>query len=163
MNTYDAAGMETSSRKRRTRNAKPNPSKEFIDQICHFYSDTYDDREEDSAPGGLDWKPGQTAQHKSLGAFQRELADVHGIELSTSKILKILITGKRWTTERTREVGLLYEQYTEKKENGGEGLTNREAAIRIASELEISKAMDWYTFKIKLDMESGFWLEVEFI
>ena len=28
------------------------PSKEFIDLICRLYGDKYDDREEDSKPGG---------------------------------------------------------------------------------------------------------------
>jgi hypothetical protein len=120
---------------------KPDPSREFIDMICKLYGDSYDDREEDSAPGGLDWIPGQKAQHKSLHAFRKELVEVHDIELSTSKILKILITGRRWTTERTREVGCLYETYTEKKENGGKGVDKNQAVAMIAEELEISPAM----------------------
>ncbi len=109
--------------------------------ICKLYGDSYDDREEDSAPGGLDWIPGKKAQHKSLYAFRKELAEVHGIELSNSKILKILITGGLWTTERTREVGYLYEFYTEKKENGGKGLEKKQAVAMIAEELEISPTM----------------------
>ena len=91
-----------------------NPSKDFINRICRLYGDTYDDREEDSSPGGLDWKPGQRSLHKSLVSFQRELAE-EGIVLTTGKIKKILITGGYWTTERTREVQYLYEQYTEKR------------------------------------------------
>lgn len=113
-----------------------DPSKEYIDLICRLYGDSYDDREEDSAPGGLDWAPGKTAQHKSLGAFQKELEE-QGIKLSTSKILKILITGGCWSTERTREVGYLHETYTEGIENGGE----KSVVKRIAAELEISEAM----------------------
>ena len=34
---------------------KKNPSKEFINKICSLYGDVYDDREEDSRPGGEDW------------------------------------------------------------------------------------------------------------
>ena len=112
------------------------PSKDFVNRICHIYGDVYDDREEDSAPGGLDWKPGQKSIHKSLIAFQRELAE-EGITLTTGKIKKILITGGCWTTERTREVGYLYEIYTGKEE----GLSHRAAVERIAAELEISSAM----------------------
>ena len=108
--------------------------------ICRMYGDKYDDREEDSAPGGLDWKPGHKSKHKSLAAFRREL-EVEGIALTTGKIKKILITGGCWTTERTREAGLLYERYTEKKENGGEGMGRADAIMRIASELEISQSM----------------------
>ena len=114
---------------------RADPSKEYIDFICGLYGDMYDDREEDSKPGGENWEPGREAFHKSLGAFQRELEEVHDIKLSTSKILKILITGNCWSTERTREVAELYENYTES------GLT-REAAIKeIAEELEISVQM----------------------
>lgn len=116
-----------------------DPSKEFIDQICQLYGDVYDDREEDSAPGGLDWEPGKTAQHKSLAAFKRELEEVHDIKLSSSKLLKILITGGCWTTERTREVGVLYETLTSPGADGG---IEKEAAVkRIAEELEISPTM----------------------
>ena len=117
-----------------------NPSRQFVERICHLYGDVYDDREEDSAPGGLDWKPGQRSLHKSLVFFQRELDEL-GIKLTTGKIKKILITGGCWTTERTREVGLLYEEYIEKKENGGQGLSHKAAVERIATELEISSAM----------------------
>ena len=90
---------------------KRNPSKEYIDMICRIYGDKYDDREEDSRPGGEDWEPGMKANHTSLSAFQRKLRDIHGIELSTAKIRKILITGGCWTTERSREVADLYEKY----------------------------------------------------
>ena len=99
-----------------------NPSKDFINRICHLYGDTYDDREEDSSPGGLDWRPGQKSMHKSLGVFQRELDEL-GIKLTTGKIKKILITGGCWTTERTREVGLLYETLTTAESEGGQGLS----------------------------------------
>ena len=116
------------------------PSGEFVDQICRLYGDVYDDRVEESAPGGLDWKPGQKSMHKSLIAFQRELAE-EGIKLTTGKIKKVLITGGCWTTERTREVGLLYEEYTDREENGGEGLSHQAAVERISSTLEISEAM----------------------
>ena len=99
--------------KKPDRRQKPErkPGGDFIEQICSLYNDVYDDREEDSRPGGGDWVPGQKAQHTSLEAFRRELQDVHGISLSTAKIRKILITGGRWTTERSREVADLYERY----------------------------------------------------
>ncbi len=89
---------------------KKNPSEEYIRMICSLYNDCYDDREEDSAPGGEDWKPGQTANHTSLVSFQKVLRDQHGVELSTCKLRKILITGGCWTTERRREVARLYDQ-----------------------------------------------------
>ena len=120
---------------------KSDPSKEYINLICRLYGDSYDDREEDSAPGGLDWQPGKTAQHKSLGAFRKELEEVHDIRLSTSKILKILITGHCWSTERTREVGVMYETLTTPMADGGEGVDKKEAVRRIAAELEISETM----------------------
>ena len=90
---------------------KKNPSEDYIRMICSLYNDRYDDREEDSAPGGEDWKPGQTANHTSLAAFQKELRDQQGVELSTCKLRKILITGGCWTTERSREVQILFDQY----------------------------------------------------
>ena len=74
----------------RRKREKRNPSQEFIKEICALYGDVYDDREEDSAPGGADWKPGQRAMHTSLKQFQTELAE-RGIDLSTAKIRKILI------------------------------------------------------------------------
>lgn len=95
----------------RRRKVKRDPSGEFIGLICRLYGDSYDDREEDSAPGGESWVPGQKANHTSLAAFQKILLEVHGISLSTAKIRKILITGGLWTTERSREVAELYEKY----------------------------------------------------
>jgi len=115
------------------------PSKDFIDLICREYGDSYNDEVEDSSPGGLDWKPGKKANHKSLVAFQRELKG-KGIEISTGKIRKILITGNLWSTERSREVGALYETLTEPKPDG-EGLSADEARKRIAKELELSQGM----------------------
>ena len=88
------------------------------------YGDKYDDREEDCRPGGENWEPGMKASHTSLSAFQRKLRDIHGIELSTAKIRKILITGGFWTTERSREVEELYEKY--------------HSITRVASELGMS-------------------------
>lgn len=117
-----------------------NPSKEFIDMICREYGDVYNDEIEDSAPGGLDWHPGQKADHKSLCAFQRELKET-GIMLSTGKIRKILITGGLWSTERSREVGLMYENFTAPVSSGGEGLSSDAARRRIAGELELSFGM----------------------
>ncbi len=93
------------------RKVKRDPSKDFIQQICDLYGDRYDDREEDSKPGGVHWVPGEKANHQSLAAFKKELFDLYGIDLSTGKIRKILITGGLWTTERSREVAKLFEQY----------------------------------------------------
>ena len=33
---------------------KKNPSMDFVNKICTLYNDRYDDREEDSSPGGKD-------------------------------------------------------------------------------------------------------------
>lgn len=103
------------------------PSQEFISFICSLYNDVYDDREEDSRPGGEDWVPGEKAMHQSLGAFHKELKDHHDIELSTAKLRKILITGGCWTTERSREVAELYGKY--------------HSILRVASELGVSNAL----------------------
>lgn len=94
----------------RRRKEKKDPSRDFIERICDLYGDTYDDREEDSKPGGENWVPGKEANHTSLGAFQKMLQE-NGIELSTAKIRKILITGGCWSTERSREVAELYNKY----------------------------------------------------
>ena len=92
------------------RKEKKDPSRKFITQICELYDDVYDDREEDSRPGGDDWLPGVSANHTSLKQFQKELKE-KGIILSTAKIRKILITGGVYTTERSREVAELFERY----------------------------------------------------
>ena len=122
------------------------PSMEFIEYICNLYGDIYDDRIEDSRPPaagdefrdpGEDWKPGQVADHKSLVAFQKELKGM-GIELSSSKIRKILITGGCWTTERSREIAELFDLYTTSKDDGGYGLSEDQAAKKIAEVLEVS-------------------------
>jgi hypothetical protein len=105
---------------------KSNPSQEYIKFICDLYGDVYDDREEDSSPGGLDWQPGQKANHTSLKQFQNALEE-KGIKLSSSKIRKILITGGCYTTERSREVAELYEEYG--------------SVARVAEELEVSDAL----------------------
>lgn len=104
-----------------------SPSQEYIKFICGLYGDVYDDREEDSSIGGEDWEPGQKAKHQSLKSFQKELAEVHDIHLSTTKIRKILITGGCWSTERSREVAELYEEYR--------------SIRRVANELEVSDAL----------------------
>lgn len=101
-------------------------SQAFIDHICDLYGDYYDDTEEDSSIGGSDWAPGQKAEHKSLRVFQGELKE-QGIKLSTSKIRKILITGGRYSTELSRSIEELMEEY--------EGLPNAEQ--KIAEELGI--------------------------
>ena len=126
--------------------AQEEPSKEFIEYICSLYGDIYDDRIEDCRPPaageefrnpGEDWKPGQAADHKSLGAFQKQLKAM-GIELSTSKIRKILITGGCWTTERSREIRELFDLYTSAELDGGKGLADDVAVRKIAEELEVS-------------------------
>ena len=115
------------------------PSREFIDLICREYGDEYNDEIEDSAPGGLDWAPGKKARHTSLAAFQRQL-EGKGIHLSTGKIRKILITGGLWSTERSREADVMYEELTA-PEPEGKGLTKGAARRKIAEELGISPGM----------------------
>lgn len=100
--------------------------KEYIAYICSLYGDYYDDRDEDSKIGGGDWQPGKKAKHRSLETFRQELKE-QGIELSTAKIRKILITGGCWSTERSREVADMYEKYG--------------SVAKIAEVLEISTAM----------------------
>lgn len=106
---------------------KNTPSQEYIKQICDLYGDVYDDREEDSAPGGLDWQPGVKANHTSLQQFQHTLDQEYNIKLSTAKIRKILISGGCWTTERSREVAELFEKYG--------------SVARVAEELDVSDAL----------------------
>ena len=133
----------------RKQNTGDQISTAFIRDICMLYGDHYDDRLEDSRPpaagskdgqtnmrqAGADWEPGQPAEHKSLKAFQKELLDEHGIRLSTSKIRKILISGGLWTTERSREIQMLYAEITQKKSD-----INPEQAVRLISQqLDISK------------------------
>ncbi len=122
------------------------PSQEYIDFICSLYNDSYDDRIEDTSPptagdepreAGADWMPGTVASHKSLVAFQRELKQ-QGINLSTSKIKKILITGGLWTTETSRSIQADFQAYTSSVEDGGEGLDPADAVKRIAEERRIS-------------------------
>ena len=91
---------KTDSRKK----IKADPSREYVDYICGLYGDSYDDRKEDSKPQGRDWIPGENANHKSLEGFRKQLKKSHDISLSTAKIRKILITGGRWSTERSREI-----------------------------------------------------------
>ena len=123
-----------------------NPTAEYIEYICSLYGDCYDDRLEDCKPPtagymittpGKDWVPGQVANHKSIIAFQRELSD-KGIEISSSKIRKILITGGCWSTERSREIGLLFDKYTKPVSDNGLGLDSDQAIVRIAEELGVS-------------------------
>jgi len=126
--------------------SKQEPSKEYIEHICNLYGDIYDDRIEDCRPPaagddfrdpGEDWRPGQVADHKSLAAFQRELKAI-GINLSSSKIRKILITGGCWSTERSREIADLFDLYTSTKDDGGYGFPEDLAVKKIAAELEVS-------------------------
>lgn len=122
------------------------PSKEYIDKICNLYGTPYDDRIEDSRPPaagssskvpGEDWTPGKKAKHKSLIAFQKELRE-EGINISTSKIKKILITGGCWSTDTSRRIGQLFDKYTEVKDGNAAALTSEEAVKRIAHELDVS-------------------------
>jgi len=126
--------------------SKQEPSKEYIEHICNLYGDIYDDRIEDCRPPaagndfrdpGEDWRPGQVADHKSIVAFQRELKAI-GINLSSSKIRKILITGGCWSTERSREIADLFDLYTSTKDDGGYGFPEDLAVKKIAAELEVS-------------------------
>ncbi len=89
--------------------AEQGPGRAFIEMICRLYHDRYDDREEDSRPGGESWQPGVKALHTSLEQFRKELGE-KGVRMSTTKIRKILITGGMWSTERSREVMRLYEK-----------------------------------------------------
>jgi len=111
---------------RTNQNTQELRGKEYIEYICSLYGDSYDDREEDSRIGGGDWQPGKKAKHRSLEAFRLELRK-QGIELSTAKIRKMLITGGCWSTKRSREVAELYEKYG--------------SVTRVAEVLEISTAM----------------------
>ena len=113
-------------------------SQEYINNICQLYGDVYDDREEDSRPGGANWQPGVRAAHRSIASFQRDLQEVHGISLSRSKIQKILITGSRWSTERSREVQRLFDDHTSPVSEGGQGLSSEDAIRAIAALLGIS-------------------------
>ena len=106
--------------------SKNDPTSEYIEYICRLYGDVYDDRLEDCKPPaagdvvrtpGKDWFPGQVANHKSIIAFQRELED-QGIKLSSSKIRKIFITGGCWSTERSREIEVLFNHYIQPKSSG---------------------------------------------
>ena len=122
------------------------PTKEYIDKICILYGTPYDDRIEDSRPPaagnsnkvpGEDWTPGKKAKHKSLIAFQKELRE-EGINISTSKIKKILISGGCWSTDTSRRIGKLFDKYTSVNNENKEAMTREDAIKRIASELDVS-------------------------
>ena len=119
-----------------------DPNTAYSDRICRLYGDLYDDREEDSRIGGDSWEPGKKSIHKSIRRFQMELEEIYGIRLSRTKIQKILITGARWTTERSREIGRLFEEYTHGEASGKKGMRSkmspREAILAIAAHLGIS-------------------------
>lgn len=126
--------------------SRQEPSKEYIEYICNLYGDIYDDRIEDCRPPaagndfrdpGEEWRPGQVADHKSIVAFQRELKAI-GINLSSSKIRKILIAGGCWSTERSREIADLFDLYISPKDDGGYGFSEDLAVKKIAAELEVS-------------------------
>lgn len=114
-------------------------SYDFVEKICTLYGDRYDDRVEDSRIGGANWKPGMKSEHKSLREFKREL-EAQGIELSTTKIQKILITGGAWSTERSRAVSEVYNHYRKRRLQGGEGLDKVTAVQRTALDLGITTA-----------------------
>ena len=111
------------------------PGEEYVATICRIYGDVYDDREEDSRIRGLDWVPGVKAGHKSIAAFQKELEEVHGIRLSRTKIQKILVTGGCWTTERSREIQVLYTELTRSQS----GIDPEQAVSLISQKLDVSK------------------------
>ena len=115
-----------------------NSSLEYIDQICGIYGDQYDDREEDSRLQGDSWQPGVKAQHKSISAFQHELKEIYGIMLSRTKIQKILISGGRWTTERSREIWRLFDEYAHQAKQKVNRKTISRIIRKIARELDIS-------------------------
>ena len=73
-----------------------------------------------------------------------------GIKLSSSKIRKILITGGCWSTERSREIKVLFDHYILPKSNGGLGLKRDAAVANIASDLDISVV----TVSVNLPYES---------
>ncbi len=72
-----------------------------------------------------------------MSAFQKELKE-RGIELSRTKLQKILISGGCWTTERSREIQRLYEEYTSPLTENGKGMNSAAAIQTIARHLEIS-------------------------
>ena len=129
----------------RRRKEKKDPGRDFIERICDLYGDTYDDREEDSKPGGENWVPGKEANHTSLVAFQKMLKE-NGIELSTAKIRKILITGGCWSTERSREVAELYDKY---------GSVKRVAEILKVSEALVNMYLPYEKAVYDLEEKSG--------
>ncbi len=129
-------------------------SEEFIRRICRLYGDKYDDQIEDSRPptagkkngvidsreAGADWFPGEPSMHKSLSSFQKELKELYDIRLSSSKIRKILISGGLWTTERSREIQVLYERFI----NGSDDyppMKPEQAVIAVSEELKISRPL----------------------
>ncbi len=134
----------------RKQNAGNSVSAAFIQKICSLYGDRYDDRIEDSRPpaagkkegkadqrvAGENWMPGMPAGHKSLGAFQKELAEKHGIRLSTCKIRKVLISGGVWSTERSREIQALFAELT----GADSGVDSERVVGMISGKLGISKA-----------------------
>lgn len=130
--------IKQGKRARQDRDTKKTPSQEYILFICGLYGDNYDDREEDSKPKGLNWEPGLKACHKSISSFQKELDDIHGIHLSRTKLQKILITGGCWTTERSREIQQLFEEFTTPTEKNGKGMDSDVAIQSIAKHLGIS-------------------------
>ena len=81
---------------------------------------------------------GRSQPIKACLIFRRSWP-VWGSRLSTSKIKKILITGGCWSTERSRQIGSLYAEYTGSEEAGGMGLGGEEAVRRIADELKVSR------------------------
>ena len=70
----------------------------------------------------------------------------NGIELSTAKIRKILITGGCWSTERCREVAELYDKY---------GSVKRVAEILKVSEALVNMYLPYEKAVYDLEEKSG--------
>ena len=103
------------------------PTIDFVSEICELYGEDYDDRLEIKTPIG------EKSNHKSLRAFQRELKE-KGIDLSTNKILKILISGGKYSTEKSREIASIYQDYI------NQGCSEAEAVQLTAEDCELTQA-----------------------
>lgn len=109
-------------------NDKPmKPTDDFVTKICYLYGEAYDDRDEEKVPIG------KRSNHKSLKEFQRELKE-QGIELSLSKIIKVLVSGGKYSTERSRQIQRIYQDYI------NQGCPENEAAQLTAEDCEVSTA-----------------------
>lgn len=68
----------------------------LVERVCGYYGYPFDDREEPAR--------GKNLKHKSLETFRCELRVKYQLELSTAKLRKILITGNKWSTARSRRI-----------------------------------------------------------